>query len=271
MEKENTKLKRIRYSWLQRIPVSEFITLAGEYCYLIDYVLGDSDYLRQAKEKLFESVAAIKKTQPLVIYHESTEAINDLNDRRKKKISRIKAMVKAELYDGGKSDLESQIKVAHYWILGIGKRHYDMGFQKLSARIGVIKYWYEDSELIREAIKMLDLTKDVEELFDIDDEVKALWNKRNNDILKRQEKYLRKDLRPVVYNDLALFFKILNDTYPVSPEPELHLWLHRMIYKNLNRRRAFYLRRETMRKKRVAKEKAEKDNKAGLGLGSTKY
>lgn len=259
MKEEKPKLKEIRYSWLLRISLPQFYEMIKSIRFVIDNVLGETDYMIESRQRFMESSGKMVMAEKIQRGHKNTEIINELHSEQKNIVTFIKTIARHLYTNHNELPITHPTRIVSEWISKVGKRHYDLGIGKLTEEIMFLKKRYDKNEAIRDAVEELNLTKKVKKLFSNFEEINRLITQRDIDISGRYNNELRREEVETVYKDLARFLKLFNESYEISTHPELHYKLQVLLYRRVNPARASYLRRETMRKKRKAREKEKAD------------
>ena len=258
LKKEVKKPKLIRYSWLQRIEQTQFAGTMYHICDIIENTLSESDFMSLPKHKLLESNSVLQSMTKLIRGHRLTEKIADLHKLQKRLISSM-------LHDTSPAYIEfaddrehrEAGKIVHEWLRRIGKRHYDMGIDRLAGNIHLSRTEYRKKIEIQEAAREFGMEAKINRLFEINNELIDIHVKRNLSLVDRERQSSMGKQRKVVYADLAMFLNMFNSYYHAAPDPDLYRRLHNQLYKLMNPGRAQYLRIQTMRKKRLLKESVE--------------
>lgn len=248
---EQAKLNKIRYSWLERISNIQFMGRMGIISKTIENVLADSDYLKSARQKLFESNGKLQDTIKTEPGHELTKTIAELHSMRKGTITSI--MYFSKIYRKGNfGDEKSQsAEIVYRWARLVGKNHYHAGLDYLTRAIEELRIHYNDIQRVRDAIQNIGVQEFVDNLFVINDKLQGAHAQRSLELAQLKVNKSISELRKRTFKDLRNFLNLLNAEYVVNDESDIIDKLYRSLYFEIEiMGRRIYLRRKTMRLKR---------------------
>ncbi len=94
MKEEKPKLKEIRYSWLLRISLPQFYEMIKSIRFIIDNVLGETDYMIESRQRFMESSGKMVMAEKIQRGHKNTEIINELHSEQKNIVTFIKTIAR---------------------------------------------------------------------------------------------------------------------------------------------------------------------------------
>lgn len=264
MNKKTRQYKKIPLSWMRKLGNTEFASLSNLLWMSVSRILKDVNFYPQYILDLQTINNELQALRPVPTSHQNTKMINQWHAQRKKLLSYIivQSGLNARLTLYPDVNQEQYIFISK-WLKGYGNRLYDLGIDKLTVVVHMMRQDYETIPEFRHAIDTCFLPM-LNEMFELNEKIVDAQLSRTMDIANAKPQRGYTEVRREAVFEWQFFMMLLtNKIRDCEEDQETMVLLYNTLKQFMTEQHAMVKMRDTKRTNKkpvsqaVAKPKVE--------------
>lgn len=211
MNKKPRQYRRIPLSWMRKLGNTEFVSLSNLLWMSVSRILKDVNFYPRSISDLQTINNELQALRPVPTSHQNTKMINQWHAQRKKLLSYIivQSGLNARLTLYPDANQEQYIFISE-WLKGYGNRLYDLGIDKLTVVVHMMRQDYETIPEFKHAIDTCFLPM-LNEMFELNDKIVDAQLSRTMDIASAKPQRGYTEVRREAVYEWQFFMMLLTN------------------------------------------------------------